>query len=246
MEMPSRRFSDCVSVVTGASSGIGRAIALALAVEGAAICLTGRDRNRLAVAESDARAAGARDLLAIRLEMTNDDDLKALVDAVEDRFGGVDILIHCAGTYARGSLENASIEDFDVLYATNLRAPYRLMQHMLPLIRRRHGDIVLVSSTQGLAARAEVGQYAATHHGLKALADSLREEVNGDGVRVTVLHVGSTATPLQARIHASLGRHYTPERLLQAEDIASIVIAAVALPRTAEVTDLTIRSMQKP
>jgi len=244
--MPLHRFADCVSIVTGASSGIGRAITLALAAEGAAICVTGRDRDRLAAAESDARAAGACDLLAMRLEMTNDHDLEALTDAVNNRFGGVDILIHCAGIYARASLEDASIEDLDALYATNLRAPYRLIQRMLPLIRRRHGDIVLISSTQGLAARAGVGQYAATHHGLKALADSLREEINGDGVRVTVLHVGSTATALQARIHASLGRHYAPEQLLQPEDIASIVVAAVALPRTAEVTDLTIRSLHKP
>lgn len=244
--MPLRRFADCVSIVTGASSGIGRGIALALAAEGAAICLTGRNRDRLAATESDARAAGARDLLAMRVEMTNDDDIKALADAVNDRFGGVDILIHCAGAYARASFENASIEDFDALYATNLRAPYRLIQHMLPFIRKRRGDIVLISSTQGLAARAEVGQYAASHHGLKALADSLREEINGAGVRVTVLHVGSTATPLQARIHASVGRHYAPERLLQPEDIASIVVAVVGLPPTAEVTDLTIRSMQKP
>jgi NADP-dependent 3-hydroxy acid dehydrogenase YdfG len=246
IKMALRRLVDCVSVITGASGGIGRAVALALATEGVALCLTGRNVSRLADVEAQARAAGAGELVSVCGDITEDNDLNTVASTVNDRFGGADMLIHCAGVYRRASFEDASIEDFDALYATNLRAPYRLMQKMLPLLRRRQGDIVLISSTQGLTAGVGVGQYAATHHGLKALADSLRAEINGAGVRVTVLHVGTTATPLQERIHAAAERPYAPERLLQPQDIASIVVAAVSLPRSAEITELTIRSMQKP
>jgi NADP-dependent 3-hydroxy acid dehydrogenase YdfG len=244
--MSSRRLADCVSLVTGASGGIGRAVALALAAEGGALCLTGRDAKRLADVEAQSRANGARDLFSMRADLTEDKDLDAFVKAVRNRFGCVDIFVHCAGLYERQAFSEASIQDFDALYRANLRAPYRLIQLMMPLIQSCRGDIVLVSSTQGLTARAGVSQYAATHHGLKALADSLREEINAAGVRVTVLHVGSTATPLQERIHTEMGKQYAPERLLQPEDVASIAVAVVGLPRTAEVTELTIRSMQKP
>jgi NAD(P)-dependent dehydrogenase (short-subunit alcohol dehydrogenase family) len=244
--MASLRLANRVSVVTGASSGIGREIALGLAEAGAAVCLIGRDRGRLADVAEAAQAAGARDVLAVPTDITDSEALRLAAETVEARFGDVDMLIHSAGIYARGAFEDASVEEFDEIYATNLRAPFRLFQKMLPALRRRHGDIVLISSTQGLSAHAGVGQYAASHHGLRALADSLREEVNPAGVRVTVLHVGTTATPMQERIHAARGLPYAPERLLQPRDVASMVVAVLDLPRTAEVTELTIRSMQKP
>jgi NADP-dependent 3-hydroxy acid dehydrogenase YdfG len=153
--------------------------------------------------------------------------------------------VHCAGEYERAPLETAPIEDFDALYRANMRGPYRLTQLVLRSLRQRKGDIIFVNSTQGLAATASVGQYAATQHGIRAVADSLREEINSAGVRVTVLHAGSTATPRQQRIREATGRPYEPERLLQPEDIASIVVAVLRLPRTAEVTSLVIRPMQK-
>jgi NADP-dependent 3-hydroxy acid dehydrogenase YdfG len=95
------------------------------------------------------------------------------------------------------------------------------------------------------AKRPEVGQYAATQHGLKAIADSLREEVNPYGIRVLSIYPGRTATPLQKRLHEAEGKLYRPEALLQPSDIASVVIHSLALPKTAEVTDIHIRPMIK-
>lgn len=235
-----------VAVVTGASSGIGRAIALGLAAEGATVCLVARDTARLAEAEAEAQAAGARNAFAVRLDLTDEDDLERLAKRIDNGFGGPSILIHSAGLYVRAALENASIADLDALYAANVRAPYRLTQHMLPSLLRRKGDIVFINSTQGMTAGADVGQFAATQHALKAVADSLREEINDSGVRVAVLHVGTTATPRQEQIFAATGRRYAPERLLQPEDVAAAVLAVLRLPRTAEVTNLTIRPLQKP
>jgi NADP-dependent 3-hydroxy acid dehydrogenase YdfG len=92
-------------------------------------------------------------------------------------------------------------------------------------------------------ASASNGQYASTKHGLKALADSLREEVNSRGVRILSIFPGRTATPTQEKVHAGEGRPYRPERLLQPEDVAAVVINALCLPRTAEVTEIKIRPM---
>lgn len=241
-----RSFSESTALVTGASSGIGRAIALALAAEGTGVCLVGRNRARLAEVEAAVRAAGAREVLAVPVDLTDEDDLERLNTSMGDHSGDIDILVHCAGEYTRASLETAAITDMDALYAANLRAPYRLTQLLLPALRRRKGDILFINSTQGLAASADVGQFAATQHALKALADSLREEINVEGIRVTTLHVGTTATPRQERIFAATGRDYAPDRLMQPRDVASVALAVLCLPRSAEVTSLTIRPMQKP
>jgi NADP-dependent 3-hydroxy acid dehydrogenase YdfG len=241
-----RSFAQSTALVTGASSGIGRAIALALAAKSTSLCVVGRNRDRLTQTATEARAAGAREVLAVPADLTNESDLERLSASVVGHFGDIDILVHCAGEYARAPLEAAAITDMDALYAANLRAPYRLTQAFLPALRRRKGDVLFINSTQGLTAGAGVGQFAATQHALKAVADSLREEINAAGVRVTTFHVGTTATPRQERIFAGTGRHYAPEGLIQPNDIASAALAVLALPPSAEITTLTIRPMQKP
>ena len=231
-------------VVTGASGGIGRAIAVALASEGATVCAVARRRDEL---EATARlATGAGRLMTFDTDLVVDEGIAALTSAIVESQGGVDVLVHSAGTFALGDLETASIDDLDRQYAANVRAPYLLTQALLPSLRAQRGQIVFINSTVGLAARANVSQFAATQHALKAVADSLREEVNEDGVRVLSVYPGRTATPRQARIHAAEGKPYSGEQLIQAEDVASVVRHALSLPRSAEVTDLRLRPMLKP
>ena len=114
------------------------------------------------------------------------------------------------------------------------------------MLKARQGQIVFINSSVGLGAKANVGQYAATKHALKAIADSLREEVNGDGVRVLSVFVGRTATRMQEAIHGMEGRAYRPERLMRPEDVATVVINVLSLPRSAEVTDIVMRPLAKP
>jgi NADP-dependent 3-hydroxy acid dehydrogenase YdfG len=142
-------------------------------------------------------------------------------------------------------LERAHVENLDLQYATNVRAPYLLTKYLLPLLTAAHGQIVFINSSAGLTAkRPEVGQYGATKHALKAIADSLREEVNPKGVRVLTMYLGRTATPMQEALYHKEGKVYLPEALVQPEDVASVVVQALLLPRTAEVTDISIRPMQ--
>jgi len=102
-----------------------------------------------------------------------------------------------------------------------------------------------INSTQALKAAAELGQYAATKHAMKAVADSLRDEVNASGVRVMSLFLGRTASERQRAIFAAEGRPYPPDRLIQPADVAKLVLFLLQLPRASEVTDIVMRPMQK-
>jgi NADP-dependent 3-hydroxy acid dehydrogenase YdfG len=143
------------------------------------------------------------------------------------------------------SFEVAPIEDFDHLYRVNVRAPYLLTQQLLPLIKARQGQVVFINSSVGLNARARVSQYAATKHALKAIADSLREEVNAAGVRVVSIYPGRTASPMQAMVYQLENRVYQPEQLIQPEEIAAVITTVLSLPKGAEVTDINIRPAKK-
>jgi NADP-dependent 3-hydroxy acid dehydrogenase YdfG len=120
-----------------------------------------------------------------------------------------------------------------------------LTQALLPLLKSRQGQIVFINSSQGLQARGNSGPFAATQHALKAVTDSLRQEVNADGIRVLSVYPGRTATPRIQALYEVERRAYRPELLLQAEEIAQVVLNALLLPRTAEVTNVEIRPLIK-
>jgi short-subunit dehydrogenase len=233
------------ALITGASSGIGRALAHRLAREGATVCLVGRRR---AVLEGLAECLRAEQASVFYLvtDLAIDEDVQSLADQISREWTELNILVHSAAVYKAGSIDRAAVEDFDLQYRANLRAPYRLTQHLLPMLRRSRGQIIFLNSSVAVNSKSNVSQYAATKQGLKAVADSLRNELNDEGVRVLTVFAGSTATPMQEAIHRSDFKEYHPEYLLQPEDIAEMVIAAISLPRTAEVTEISIRPLRRP
>lgn len=233
-----------VAVVTGASRGIGRAIALGLASQKTLLFLVARDRSALdEVAEIAARSSPL--VVPHAIDLAADGAITNIVENLCQRFGGVDLLIHSAGAYSAGDLQTTSVEEFDRLYRANVRAPYLLTQGLLHLLKSRKGQIAFINSTQGLQAAPRLGQFAATQHALRAIADSLRDEVNSDGVRVLSIYPGRTATPRIEAVFRREGREYRPELLLQPEDIAEALINAIKMPRTAEVTNIHIRPFLK-
>ena len=234
-----------VAVVTGAGGGVGRAIAIALARKGFEACLLGRDPSKLAATAAVARPFSAA--TEFQLDLTAKGTLQPLIEHLEGGAGRLDVLVHCAGVIQQDPMERARLTDFDLQYATNVRAPYEVTQRLLPLLMAARGQVVFINSSVALTAkRSDVGQYAATKHALKAIADSLREEVNPKGIRVLSVYLGRTATPMQEAICRQEGRAYRPETLLQPEDVASVVLHALMLPQTAEVTDISIRPMARP
>ena len=203
------------------------------------------ERNPTMLAAAAAEVRLFSDPSESLIDLTSDREIDLLVHPLQD-IGRLDVLIHCAGVVCQGRMEDARVEDLDLQYATNVRAPYVLTKRLLPLLIASRGQIVFVNSSAGLTAmRPETGQYSATKHALRAIADSLRAEVNPKGVRVMSLYLGRTATPMQEALFREEGKDYRPEMLLQPEDVAAVVVQTLMLPPTAEVTDISIRPMRK-
>lgn len=242
--MTRRSLAGQVAVVSGATSDVGRAVCLRLAGAGAQLCLLGRDRNTLEEVAKSARGL-TEEVLAHPFDLTSDPSVIEVAGLLGREPDRVDLLVHSAGVFEMAAHETAAIADLDRQYQTNVRGPYLLTQSLLPLLRASRGQIVFVNSTVGLEARAGVGQYASTQHALRAIADALRAEVNSDGVRVLSVYLGRTATARQSRIFRREGRRYAPELLIQPDDVAEMVLAALQLPRTAEVTEIRMRPLIK-
>lgn len=237
-------LANHVALVTGASSGIGKAVAIELARHQTRLCIVGRDPDRLREVELDAVSKTAR-VQVFQKDLTLDGDLKEISSRLQQEFGQLDILVHCAGEIASAELETAAIDDLDRQYRANVRAPYLLTQNVLSLLKVMPGQVVFVNSSAGLAARPTVSQFSATQHAVRAMADSLRAEVNKYQIRVLSMFPGRTATPRQMRIYQREGRAYQPDVLMQPEDISLMISSALRLSKTAEVTDISMRPLLK-
>jgi NADP-dependent 3-hydroxy acid dehydrogenase YdfG len=237
-------FSGHTAVITGAAGGVGQAIADCLITAGAKAVLVGRSEESLG---SLVRQHGWEPaaVSCCPVDLCVESDIARFVSHVRATDMRVDQIIHAAGIITLDDPADEHLRDFDVQYQVNVRAPYQLTRGLLPQLIKCGGQVVFVNSSVGVQARRGVGQYAATKHALRAIADSLREEVNEDGVRVLSVFLGRTASRMQQAVHEQEGRPYRPDRLLQPSDVASMVIAALTIPRTAEVTDLHIRPMLK-
>jgi NADP-dependent 3-hydroxy acid dehydrogenase YdfG len=234
------------ALVTGAGSGIGRAIAVALARQGVRLILSGRTPAKL-VATAEQLGPDA-DSVAHPGDLCQREVLNDVAGLVQERFGALDMLIHAAGDYGAAPLAETTWDHVGNLLNSNLIAPFELTRLLMPaLLAAGGGDLVFINSSQGLTASAGSSAYAASKQALKALADAVRAEWNEQGVRVLSVYCGKTATPMQEKVQQAKGGDYAAmaDKILQADDISAIVIAALALPRTAEVTDLQIRPRQK-
>jgi NADP-dependent 3-hydroxy acid dehydrogenase YdfG len=235
-------FTNKVVLVTGASRGIGRAVALAFAQEGAQLVLAARSADRLAQVENEVRDLGSA-TLSVVTDVTSHDAVAALVDAAMNRFGRIDVLVNNAGIGKVGGIESAAFEsDVRQTLQASLFGMIDVTQRVLPILRKqRSGAIVNMSSVMGRKAFSRFGSYAIVMHAVSAFSDSLPQEVAGDGIRVSVIHPALTATDLlREAAEAEMPppfRHMTP---LSSEDVARAVVAAVrrgkrrvVLPRTA-------------
>jgi short-subunit dehydrogenase len=174
-------------ILTGASEGIGRALALELAARGARIALAARDRERLESLAQECRARGG-EALAIPTDITNQQDLDWLVTESVKAFGGIDVVIHNAGItmWSRfDALED--LEIFERLMEVNYFAPVQLTALTLPHLRESRGLIVAIASLAGLTGVPERSGYAASKHAMVGFFDSLRIELVGTGVDITVI-----------------------------------------------------------
>jgi NADP-dependent 3-hydroxy acid dehydrogenase YdfG len=228
------------ALITGASSGVGKALAHELASRGSSVLLVARDAQKLR-AVSDAIAASGSVVRQWAFDLTDDQAVQQFVAEIKKEFAGIDFLIHSAGIFRREAMASAPVAEFDALYRTNVRAPFTVTQGLLPLVIGRSGAIAFINSTAGERALAGVGQYAASKHALKALADTLRLEVRGHSVRVLSVMLGRTATPMQEQVCRLEGSVYEPSKFLEPSDVARAVVDALTLPASAAVENLQLR-----
>jgi NADP-dependent 3-hydroxy acid dehydrogenase YdfG len=225
-----------VAIVTGAGRGIGRAVALAFALEGASVVLAARSRADLAAVAGAIRESGGV-ALALPTDVTQDGAVEALVEQTAGELGRIDILVTAAGVAAFGPVAGAKPADWDGMLAVNLRAAMVCCHAVLPTMQRQHrGTIINVGSIAGKRAIPGGAAYAATKAGLAAFSAVLAEELRADGIRVGVIVPGAVDTPLWDAIPGGPDR----ARMLRPEDVARVVVLMATLPPGATLEELTL------
>jgi len=191
-------FSGKTVIVTGATSGIGRAAAEAFGREGASVVIVGRDETGLAEAATAVRLAGGTPSMC-RADVTEDAAPDVVVQAAINTFGGIDVLVNAAGVIASGSLEATTDEVWDRMMAVNARAPFRLMRAALPHLIARKGAVVNVSSVNGLRSFPGVLAYCVSKSAVDQLTRCAAIELAPLGVRINAVNPGVTVTNLHRR-----------------------------------------------
>jgi NAD(P)-dependent dehydrogenase (short-subunit alcohol dehydrogenase family) len=191
-------FAEKVLLITGATSGIGKATALRFAQAGANVAAVGRDETALSKLSKEIDSLGMY-CLPIRADLMLEADTVLAVSQTVARFGGIDILVNAAGHISSGTIENTSQQAWDAMLAINLRAPFILMQMALPTIIERRGSIVNVSSVTGLRAFPGVLAYCVSKAGLDQLTRCAALELAAKGVRVNAVNPGVVVTEIHKR-----------------------------------------------
>jgi len=231
------RLDRKVAIVTGGSRGIGRAISLALAREGATVVLAARSAQPLAEAAQLVREAGGRAETVVT-ELTSEESIRNLVRVVNDKLGRLDILINNAGITHSAKFEQTRTEDLDRCWAVNARAPFILCREALPLLRQAEAAyIVNVSSVVGVKGYPLQSAYTASKHAVRGMSISLAEELRGTNIRVHVICPGAVDTGMVGNVRPDIRK----EDLIQPEEIAELVLYLVTQRGNAVVDELRIR-----
>jgi NADP-dependent 3-hydroxy acid dehydrogenase YdfG len=241
-----RPLAGKVALVTGASSGIGEATAVALAEAGAAVAIGARREDRLDALAARLRDGGAA-VLQLELDVTDEQACADAVGRTREELGGLDVLVNNAGVMLLGTIVGAGTEDWRRMINTNvLGVMYMTHAAIEGMVEQGSGDIVNMSSVAGRVARKGAGVYNASKWAVNAFSESLRQEVTGRGVRVSLVEPGAVTTELtdhitQPEAKAAAETMYTSMQALQADDIARAVVYVVTQPPHVAINEVLIR-----
>ena len=237
--MHSDHLKSKVAIVTGASKGIGRAIALSLAKAGMSVALAARARKGLeAVAKEIERAGGT--CMTIPTDVSVESQVAHLIAETTTKFGRVDVLVNNAGYGVFANIIDADVKDFDGMMQVNLRGVFLCSKAVLPYMFKQHaGDIINISSLAGKNSFVGGAMYSASKWGLIGFARSLMLEVREHNVRVVTICPGS--------VNTSFSDHSADAaRIIQPEDVAETVLFALSMPGRSNVSEIDIRPTLKP
>jgi NADP-dependent 3-hydroxy acid dehydrogenase YdfG len=248
------RLEGTVALVTGASSGIGEATALALAAEGASVAIAARRRDRLeAVSE---RMGNDANVLIIETDITDEASAASMVEDTVREFGRLDTLVNNAGLMLLGPIVGAPVEEWRRMVEINvlglLYSTHAALPHLLEAAKsdpRRVADVVNVSSVAGRVARMGSGVYNTTKFGVGAFSESLRQEVTSRHVRVSIIEPGAVATELvshnRPEVLESIASNFANVERMESEDIADSIVFTVTRPRHVAVNEILIRPTEQ-
>jgi 3-oxoacyl-[acyl-carrier protein] reductase len=226
------------ALVTGATEGIGRAIALALAGADYRVGVCARSEQNVAALVAELRASGAQ-ASGRPADVANPDEVGALVRQVEADLGPVDVLVNNAGIMRIRPFAELTLDDWDATMATNVRGLFIMTQAVLPGMRQRHhGAIVNIASLAGKNGFVGGAAYTASKHAVLGFAKSLMLEVRKDDIRVITICPGSVDTRLLQKEPTMYGKD---RKIMAPEDVADVVLASLALPARALVSELDLR-----
>lgn len=193
-----KEFENRTLLVTGATSGIGKATAQRFARAGANIAAVGRDEAALRQLQGEVESEGAA-FLGITADLSQENEPENVVAKAIQRFAGIDVLVNAAGHISSGTIENTTMQAWDAMLEINLRAPFTLMQRALPSLIEHAGNIVNVSSVTGLRAFPGVLAYCVSKAGLDQLTRCAALELAAKGVRVNAVNPGVVVTEIHKR-----------------------------------------------
>jgi 3-oxoacyl-[acyl-carrier protein] reductase len=239
-ERSARPLSGAVTLVTGGSRGIGRAIALKLAAFGSAVAICGRDSSALTSTAAEIENLGVR-AFSQTADVTRAPDIAALVEKTEATLGPISILVNNAGIGVFGPAHEKTEADWDRVLDTNLKSVFLLTRVVAPLmIRRGAGDIINISSLAGLNAFAGGGIYCASKWGLQGLSACMAEDLREHGIRVSVVCPGSVATDFSGRGPKDASKVLTPD------DVAHAVAMIAMQGSQSFISQVQLRPVRKP
>jgi NADP-dependent 3-hydroxy acid dehydrogenase YdfG len=240
-----QRLSGSVCVITGASAGIGKACALALAKEGASLVLTARRKQRLDELVEAIQSAGGRAVEVVG-DVREEETARRAVLTAKEQFGAVHILINNAGMGNYKQLIDTSAEEYDEMMNTNVRSTFLLTRHTVPLmIEQRSGTILMIASMAGIYGFAGEAVYCATKFAQVGFAQALDKELHPHGIKVGVICPGGVKTEF------ALGKGRTEESVAQSgmldpEDVAAAVLLACTQPAHSRIIEIQMRPMAEP
>jgi len=231
------QLSGKVALVTGASRGIGRAIALAFAREGAPLVLAARSPDRLAAVAEEAAEISEAKVIAHPADVADEGQVEGLFARVKEEFGRLDLLVNNAGAFDGGPLEELSADAWDRVLNTNLRGPFLCTRAAVRLMKpARSGRIINIGSIAGQRTRVKAAAYTASKHGLWGLTQATALEGRDYGVTCGALHPGNVAVERRQ----SSGKTEDDEPMMSPEDVARVAVLMATLPPDVEMLEAIV------
>lgn len=238
---------DNVAIVTGASSGIGRATALALGRKGLRIALLARSSGRLEKVNEEVSQAGSPDAIHLKCDVSNEGNVDRATATILDRWGRVDVLVNNAGLSLNGPVEEYSLEDWRTVIGTNLTGTFLMCRAVLSAMKRQSGgQIINVSSGAGRNGIAGMGAYCASKFGVIGLTESLGLEVRNHNIRVSVILPGSVATEFSSVANRGRPEGHDESSIgykMTADEVAGVIVSMLEQPDQAWTSEVVLRPL---